>query len=51
LFQVHAVGWRLGVYDAAPDGQRFLTNGDAEPANRVPLTLVINWDAQLKKQQ
>jgi Tol biopolymer transport system component len=51
LFPIRGIGWRLGVYDVAPDGQRFLTNGDAEPSNRVPLTLVVNWDAQLKKHE
>ena len=51
LFPVHGIGWRLGLYDAAPDGQRFLTNGDMGPGKSVPLTLVVNWDAQLKNRR
>jgi hypothetical protein len=49
LFPV-AVSSSLGnQYDAAPDGRRFLFSGVYDPAADVPLTLVANWDAELKK--
>ncbi len=35
-------------YDAAPDGQRFLVNYLPEDTS-TPLTLVVNWPAQVKK--
>jgi hypothetical protein len=51
LFATHAVGsrssGRLGTYDS--DGKRFLVNGDSTAQSDVPLTLVLNWDADLKK--
>jgi hypothetical protein len=43
---------RLGMgtmpFDISRDGQRFLiaTSGNAEP---TPITVVVNWDAELKK--
>ena len=37
-------------YDVAPDGGRFLVNTSGEgQATEMPLTLVVNWPAQLKK--
>ncbi len=38
-------GW---VYDITPDGQRFLVNYLPEQPGRG-ITLVVNWDAELKK--
>jgi len=39
----------LGMaYDAAPDGQRFLVNYLPEDTS-TPLTLVVNWPAEVKK--
>ena len=35
-------------YDVAPDGQRFLLNTAADE-NIRPLTLLLNWDAELNK--
>jgi len=42
--------YRLGMtgYDVAPDGQRFLLNAASDENNR-PLTLLVNWQAELKK--
>jgi Tol biopolymer transport system component len=49
LFPV-AVGATLGnQYDVTPDGQRFLFSGLYSSSADVPLTLVANWDAELKK--
>ena len=40
---VHAFGW-----DVAPDGKRFLIDTAATPSE--PLTVVLNWTAELKKE-
>jgi hypothetical protein len=51
LFASHAIGlWsggRLGTYDS--DGRHFLVNGDSTALSDVPLTLVLNWAADLKE--
>jgi hypothetical protein len=36
-------------YDAASDGERFLVSKDVVSNASPPLTLVINWTAELKK--
>jgi eukaryotic-like serine/threonine-protein kinase len=50
-FATHAIAsgsnGRLGTYDS--DGWRFLVNGDSTAVSDVPLTLVLNWDADLKE--
>jgi len=38
----------FGPYDGTPDGRRFLL-AETPPSGAVPLTLVTNWDAELKK--
>lgn len=50
LFQIHGrkIGGASTVYDVSADGQRFLVNTLAEE-NPSPLTLVVNWTADLKK--
>ena len=48
LFQVHPFAPRLGVFDVAPDGQKFLVFGDTTSYNGTPLFIVQNWDAALK---
>ena len=42
--------YRVGMigYDVTPDGQRFLLNAAADENTR-PLTLLLNWDAELNK--
>jgi Tol biopolymer transport system component/aminoglycoside phosphotransferase (APT) family kinase protein len=37
------------MYDASPDGQRFLVNTLAEEARSAHITPVVNWPALLKK--
>ncbi len=39
-------GW---PYDIAPDGQRFLASVSREQAGVSPITVVINWAADLRK--
>jgi Tol biopolymer transport system component len=37
------------LYDVTQDGQRFLVFGPNSSSAGMPLTLVMNWDAELKK--
>jgi Tol biopolymer transport system component len=37
------------LFDVTPDGHRFLVSGLHPPSGNIPLTLVENWDAELKK--
>jgi hypothetical protein len=36
-------------YDVTADGQRFLVALQPEGRSGIPLTVVMNWDAGLKK--
>jgi serine/threonine protein kinase len=51
LFFSHIVGTRsfFHEFDVSPDGKRFLINSRIEDAKEVPLVLVNNWTAGLKK--
>jgi len=49
LFPFHGIATRLEPYDVTPDGQKFLVSGSDEPISHAPLTLVVNWDTELKK--
>ncbi len=49
LFAAHGIANRLGPYDAGLDEKKFLVNGNSEPLRSAPLTLVVDWDAELKK--
>jgi eukaryotic-like serine/threonine-protein kinase len=37
------------LYDMTPDGQRFIAVQDLEHTSSIPLTVVVNWDAELRK--
>ena len=37
------------LFDVTPNGQRFLVSSLNPAAGNLPLTLVVNWDAELKK--
>ena len=37
-------------YVPSPDGQRFLVNTQIGEAQQTPITVVLNWQAALKKQ-
>ena len=47
LFQLQPFGGGAS-YDVAPDGQRFLVKRAMETESGSPLTLVVNWPAELK---
>jgi len=49
LFQAHMEG-SLHNYDASADGQRFLIVTSTPQKLPSPITVVVNWDAGLKKQ-
>jgi serine/threonine protein kinase/Tol biopolymer transport system component len=48
LFQTRATG-RTNRYAESADGQRFLINTAPEQAAHIPVTVVVNWTAGLKK--
>lgn len=49
LFQVQATPPPASPFDATLDGKRFLINTmPATPDDSEPITLVVNWQAQLK---
>jgi serine/threonine protein kinase/Tol biopolymer transport system component len=49
LFRTHRVASPSWVYDVSPDGRRFLFNSLLQPSAPEPISLVVNWDAELKK--
>jgi len=46
LFRINSGVWQ--DYDVTADGQRFLSNNAAASANSLPITVVLNWTADLK---
>jgi hypothetical protein len=48
LFELPKVGPRF-AYDVSPDGTRILAVTQPAQTTSVPLTLVVNWPALLKK--
>jgi eukaryotic-like serine/threonine-protein kinase len=42
-------GYYECTYDVSADGQRFLASISGEEGTTPPLTLVVNWDAEIKK--
>jgi len=48
LFEVHLFEYGY-AYDVTTDGQRFLINTAVEQKASSPITLVLNWTADLKK--
>ena len=49
LFRTHRVAAPSWPFDVSPDGNRFLVNSLLQPSSSEPITLVVNWDAELKK--
>jgi hypothetical protein len=48
LFRTRGIG-RCYEYDVSVDGQRFLINTVREQSASAPITVVVNWNAGLKK--
>jgi hypothetical protein len=40
---------RAGSYDVTADGTRFVVNANGDENHPAPITLVLNWTAELKK--
>jgi hypothetical protein len=38
------------LYDVSADGQRFIAVQELEHTSTVPLTVVVNWSAELRKE-
>ncbi len=49
LFQANFASGPAGPYDATADGKKFLVHSVNAQESDVPLTLVTNWTAELKK--
>jgi Tol biopolymer transport system component len=49
LFSAPVAAVLGNLYDATSDGKRFLFSGIYSSSGDVPLTLVMNWDAELKR--
>jgi Tol biopolymer transport system component len=49
LFAASATRFVNSSYDVTADGQRFLVEENAGAANAAPLTVVVHWQAGLKK--
>jgi hypothetical protein len=49
LFHLANNAENFSLFDVTPDGQRFLISETNSPSGTVPLTLVTNWEAELKK--
>ena len=49
LFQTRVVGSPRYEYDVSTDAQRFLINTVPEETVSAPITVVLNWRADLKK--
>jgi eukaryotic-like serine/threonine-protein kinase len=49
LFRTHRVASPSWPYDVSADGNLFLINSVLQSAVPEPITLVVNWDAELKK--
>jgi serine/threonine protein kinase len=53
LFQASAreqiAGSELVTYDVAKDGQRFLINTQMEKEGALPMTVILNWNANLER--
>ncbi|MEO8436331.1 MAG: protein kinase [Pyrinomonadaceae bacterium] len=47
LFRINSGVWQ--DYDVTANGQRFLSNNAAASANSLPITVVLNWTADLKR--
>jgi len=49
LFQANGIQRQTGPYDVSADGKKFLLNTGNLKEGSDPLTLVLNWPAELKK--
>jgi hypothetical protein len=38
-----------GGFDVSPDSRRFLLANSLEDADRTPITVIVNWNGELKR--
>jgi Tol biopolymer transport system component len=50
LFDVDVPGYTAPFFDVAPDGNRFVVITSADPTASRSITVLLNWQAALKKQ-
>lgn len=49
MFETRSLQSPVGAYDPSSDGKRFLVVTEADQTNSEPITLVVNWTADLRK--
>jgi len=51
LFQTRSIGYPVprNTYECSPDGRRFLINALQSDAGSTPITVIVNWTADLKR--
>lgn len=50
LFALNLLGGLPGyIYDVTSDGQKFIASEDVRHTSSVPLTIIVNWSAELEK--
>jgi eukaryotic-like serine/threonine-protein kinase len=49
LFPAQGVSFQFGSLEVRADGQRFLVNGNNMDTGSAPITLLVNWEAELHK--
>ena len=50
LFQTQVVKYDApNRYSVSADGQRFLVNSPVEEVSQTPITVILNWTSQLKR--
>jgi hypothetical protein len=47
--RIRGFGGNAGQYAASADGQRFLINESLEEVRQIPITVLTNWTAVLKR--
>jgi hypothetical protein len=50
LFDVDVPGYTAPFFDVTPDGSRFVVITSADPTASRSITVLLNWQAALKKQ-
>ena len=53
LFQTHPrqaiSAYDFFTYDVTADGQKFLVNTRVDTSNSAPLSVILNWSAEMEK--
>jgi hypothetical protein len=49
MFETRSLQSPVGAYDNTADGKRFLVVTEGDQTTSEPITLVVNWTADLRK--